>query len=69
MTGRGRARRRPSNRSRLPDRFPPAAAYVADITPVRFDAGADWLLEATFDEGKQSVTKDFRPELPLIVHY
>jgi hypothetical protein len=51
------------------DRFPPAAAYVADITPVRFDAGADWLLEATFDEGKQSVTKDFRPELPLIVHY
>ena len=27
------------------------------------------LLEATLDNGKQELTKDFRPDLPLIVHY
>lgn len=51
------------------DRLPPAASYVAANTPVTFETGSDWLLEVTLDEHRQRVTKDFRPDLPLIVRY
>jgi len=51
------------------DQLPPAIAYLAGNTAVRFDAGAGWLLEATLDDGKQGVTKDFRPDLPLVLHF
>jgi hypothetical protein len=51
------------------DRLPPAAAYIAGHGLVRFDAGTDWLLDVTLDEGKQGVTRDLRPGLPMVIHY
>jgi hypothetical protein len=51
------------------DRLPPAAAYLAGFGLVTFDTGGAWLLEVTLDGGKQRVTRDFRPELPMVVHF
>jgi hypothetical protein len=51
------------------DRLPPAADYIAAQGLMKFDIGADWLLDLTLDDAKQGITKDFRPELPLIVRY
>jgi hypothetical protein len=51
------------------DRLPPAADYIAAQGVMRFDVGADWLLDLTLDAAKRGITKDFRPELPLIVRY
>ena len=31
--------------------------------------GATWTVELTFDRGAQQKTHDFRPELPLLIHY
>jgi hypothetical protein len=51
------------------DRLPPAAAYVAGLALVKFDIGRQWLLDVTLDNGKQGVTKDLQPDLPLVIHY
>jgi hypothetical protein len=51
------------------DRLPPAAAYVAGLALVKFDIGGQWLLDVTLDNGKQGVTKDLQPDLPLVIHY
>ena len=51
------------------DRFPPAAAYLAGLGLVKFDVGRQWLLDVTLDNGKQGVTKDLEPDLPLVIHY
>ena len=51
------------------DRLPPSAAWIAEQGLMKFDIGADWLLEVTLDAGKQGITKDFRPDLPLTVRY
>lgn len=51
------------------DRLPPAAAYAAANTPVTFDVGSDWLLEVTLDKARRNLTKDFRPDLPLVVRH
>ena len=51
------------------DRLPPAASYIASQGLMRFDTGTGWLLDVTLDDAKQSITKDFRPDLPLIVRY
>lgn len=51
------------------DRFPPAATYVAGLRLVKFDVGRQWLLNVTLDNGKQGVSKDLEPDLPLIIHY
>ncbi len=51
------------------DRFPPAAAYIADHGLAKFDVGGRWLLEVTLDDGKQGVTKDLQPDLPIVIRY
>jgi hypothetical protein len=51
------------------DRLPPAAKYVAGLGLVKFDIGRQWLLDVTLDNGKQGVTRDLQPGLPLVVHY
>ena len=51
------------------DRLPPAADYLGQNGVVTFEVKDDWLLDVTLDEGKQGVTRDLRPQLPLAVHY
>jgi hypothetical protein len=51
------------------DGFPPAATYIAGLGLVKFDVGRQWLLDLTLDNGKQGVTKDLEPDLPLVIHY
>ena len=50
------------------DLLPPAASYIAGLGLVRFDLREQWLLDVTLDNGKQGVTKDLRPRLPMVVH-
>lgn len=49
--------------------FPPAASYIAGHGLMRFEVGKRWLLDVTLDNGRQGVSKDLRPELPMVVHY
>jgi hypothetical protein len=49
--------------------FPPAASYIARHGLAKFDVGGHWLLDVTLDDGKQRVTKDLRPDLPMVIHY
>jgi hypothetical protein len=51
------------------DRFPPAAKYIAGLGLMKFDVGSEWLLDVTLDNGKQGITKDLTPDLPLVIHY
>ena len=51
------------------DGFPPAASYLTGHGLVKFDVGGHWRLEVTLDNGKQGVTKDLEPDLPLVIHY
>lgn len=51
------------------DRLPPAASYIAEHGLVKFDAGTQWLLDVTLDDGLQGVTRDLQPDLPMVVHY
>jgi len=51
------------------DVLPPAASYISDLGLMKFDLGKQWLLDVTLDNGKQGVTKDLRPDLPMVVHY
>jgi len=46
----------------------PTPAEVAAHCPVVFARGADWLLEVTFDGGRQRRTVDLRPDLSLLCH-
>jgi hypothetical protein len=49
--------------------LPPSASYISSHGLVRFDVGNRWLLELTLDKGKQGITKNFEPDLPLVIHY
>ncbi len=51
------------------DGLPPAASYIAGHGLVKFDVGGRWLLDVTFDGGKQGVTRNLEPDLPMVVHY
>jgi len=51
------------------DGFPPAASYIAGHRLVKFDVGSRWLLDVTLDGGKQGVTRNLEPDLPMIVRY
>jgi hypothetical protein len=51
------------------DRLPPAASYIADHGLVKFDVGSRWLLDVTLDGGKQGVTRNLEPDLPMVIHY
>ena len=52
-----------------PDGLPPAASYIAGYGLAKFDVGNKWLLDVTLDNGRQSVTKDLQPDLPMVIHY
>ena len=51
------------------DGLPPAASYIARHGLVKFDVGSQWLLDVTLDRGVQHVTRDLRPDLPMVIHY
>ena len=51
------------------DRVPPSAVYVAGHGLMKFDAGSQWLLDVTLDNGAQGVTEDLQPVLPMVIHY
>ena len=48
--------------------LPHAASYLAGAGVAKFDVGPDWLMEVTLDDGRQGVTRDLRPDLPLVIH-
>jgi hypothetical protein len=52
-----------------PDGLPPAASYIAGYGLAKFDVGNKWLLDVTLDNGRQSVTKDLQPDLPMVIDY
>ena len=51
------------------DGLPPAASYIARHGLMKFEIGKQWLLDVTLDNGKQGVTKDLQPDLPMVIHY
>jgi Glyoxalase-like domain len=51
------------------DALPPAASYIARLGLMKFEAGGRWLLDVTFDGGKQGKTRSLEPDLPMFVHY
>ena len=51
------------------DGFPPAASYIAAHGLANFDVGSRWLVDVTLDSGKQGVTRNLEPDLPMIIHY
>ena len=51
------------------DALPPAAKYISEHGLMQFDTGSEWLLDVTLDNGAQRITKDLRPELPIVIHY
>ena len=51
------------------DGFPPATAYISGLGLMKFDVGGRWLLDVTLDGGKQGITKNLEPDLPMVSHY
>jgi hypothetical protein len=49
--------------------LPPSSSYLADHRLIKFEVGKGWLLDITLDGGKQGVTKDLEPDLPMVIHY
>jgi hypothetical protein len=47
----------------------PALTYLEKFGVVSVQPGKEWLLEITFDGGKQEKSKDLRPDLPLMIRY
>ena len=51
------------------DGFPPAASYISGLGLMKFDVGSRWLLDVTLDNGKQGITRNLEPDLPMVIHY
>ena len=51
------------------DGYPPAASYISGLGLMKFDVGSRWLLDVTLDGGKQGVTRNLEPDLPMVIHY
>jgi hypothetical protein len=49
--------------------LPPAANYISEHALVQFKVGKEWILDVTLDQGAQHISKDLRPDLPLVIHY
>jgi len=49
--------------------LPPETELAARYAWVTFARGPEWLLEVTFDRGRRGVTRDLRPELPVVCHF
>ncbi|MBF6023338.1 VOC family protein [Lysobacter niastensis] len=46
-----------------------AMRYYTSLGLVQTQPGPEWMLELTFDGGKQGAERDLRPELPLVLRY
>ncbi len=51
------------------DGLTPTVRLLHEAGVVRVEQGADPLVELTFDGGGRGATRDFRPELPLVIRY
>ena len=51
------------------DGLPPAASYLPERGLLKVEVGTQWLLDLTLDAGRQGMTKDLRPGLPLVVRF
>ena len=49
--------------------LPPSASYLAGHGLIKFELGKRWLLDVTLDKGKQRITKNLQPDLPMVIHY
>lgn len=47
----------------------PQLRYLQNQKIIGLESGKEWLLEITFDDGKQKKSKDLRPDLPLLLRY
>ena len=65
------ARRLTALRITAPGReaLPPAARFIEESKAVSLRVGAEWLMEAELDNGRQGQRKDLRPELPLMLSW
>jgi hypothetical protein len=54
-----------------PKTYEPIAAltYLQKQSLLRTKPGDEWVVELTFDDGKQEKSKDLRPDLPLVIRY
>jgi hypothetical protein len=43
--------------------------YLEKAGVLKSEEGNEWAVDVTFDHGRKAQTKDFRPDLPLIIHY
>jgi hypothetical protein len=46
-----------------------AVTWLRDRKVIRVGTGSEWTVELTFDGGSRRAFHDFRPDLPLIIHY
>lgn len=46
-----------------------ALTYLQDHRLITVEQSNEWSMELTFDGGKQKRSKDFRPDLPLVIQY
>ena len=49
--------------------LPPSASYLVSHGLITFEIGKQWLLDVTLDDGKQGITKNLEPDLPLVIRY
>ena len=47
----------------------PAMLYAQQIGAIELGTGNEWLAEITLDGGRKRVTRDLRPDLPLVIKY
>ena len=52
-----------------PEGMTPNVRLLRDAGVLRVEQGVDPLVELTFDGGGRGATRDFRPELPLVIRY
>ena len=46
-----------------------ALAYLEKVRVLGVGQGDEWLVELTFDEGRNKKSKDLRPDLPVVIRY
>jgi hypothetical protein len=46
-----------------------AVTWLGDHNVLQLDRGSEWAVELTFDGASRGLTKDFRPDLPLLIRF
>jgi hypothetical protein len=46
-----------------------AVTWLGDHNVLQLDRGSEWAVELTFDGASRGLTKDFRPDLPLMIRF